>query len=455
MQPAASSFLLPILLLHPLRQKTMSFGTHVYPVGPRQSLVATIDIEHLEDSDPLAGAVSFLQLIRTHPQIEALFQTPRSLLIPLFRKFVTFLASQDPNLQLVSAEVFASIASQAVPQVIQLIVDAHVVPALVALLVDGDPESLLRVAVNALENIAKFKFSNYILQVGALPPLLTLALNSDLCTLTRHAAWALRTICHYYSPSRLDLNTILSEIPALVRLIDSVDEEVRKSACWAISYLLDISEEAYSGDIIQAVINAGACGLFVDLLDSPPSGDVHVHIPILRCIVNVCGGDDLQTQMVVECGCIPALHRLMCSPHEIIQTYACKAISNITASSAQIYAVIEAGIIPHLVTLATRRGPSQCEATWAICNALARSLDLHQMQHLVTFGCICAVRQALMGTSAEIARISLQTFSEIKIRWDGHLGATPQSWLPEQKTLERLLAHDDQDLACIALGMLL
>ncbi|KAJ6604091.1 armadillo-type protein, partial [Mycena sp. CBHHK59/15] len=344
---------------------------------------------------------------------------PILLLHPLRQKTIlTFLASQDPNLQLVSAEVFASIASQAVPQVIQLIVDAHVVPALVALLVDGDPESLLRVAVNALENIAKFKFSNYILQVGALPPLLTLALNSDLCTLTRHAAWALRTICHYYSPSRLDLNTILSEIPALVRLIDSVDEEVRKSACWAISYLLDISEEAYSGDIIQAVINAGACGLFVDLLDSPPSGDVHVHIPILRCIVNVCGGDDLQTQMVVEYLCVQSHLEY----HRLIR-------SDIRSDRSWDY--------PTSCDPRNTARPSQCEATWAICNALARSLDLHQMQHLVTFGCICA------------------TFSEIKIRWDGHLGATPQSWLPEQKTLERLLAHDDQDLACIALGMLL
>ena len=77
-----------------------------------------------------------------------------------------------------------------------------------------------------------------------------------------------------------------------------------------------------------------------------------VQTPALRSVGNIVTGDDLQTQVVIASGALPALLSLLSSPKDGIRKEACWTISNITAgNSTQIQAVIDANIIAPLIAL--------------------------------------------------------------------------------------------------------
>ena len=65
--------------------------------------------------------------------------------------------------------------------------------------------------------------------------------------------------------------------------------------------------------------------------------------PALRSVGNIVTGDDLQTQVIISSGALPALLSLLSSPKDGIRKESCWTISNITAGSPmQISAIIEA-----------------------------------------------------------------------------------------------------------------
>lgn len=143
---------------------------------------------------------------------------------------------------------------------------------------------------------------------------------------------------------------IAPALSALTKLIYSLDDEVLIDACWAISYLSD-----GTNDKIQAVIESGVCRRLVDLLMYvvPPlrfhrltrhrHQSTAVQTPALRSVGNIVTGDDLQTQVIISSGALPALLSLLSSPKEGIRKEACWTISNITAGSPnQIQAIIDA-----------------------------------------------------------------------------------------------------------------
>jgi len=53
----------------------------------------------------------------------------------------------------------------------------------------------------------------------------------------------------------------------------------------------------------------------------------------LRAVGNIVTGDDLQTQVVLNCSVLPCLLSLLGSPKETIRKEACWTISNITAGN--------------------------------------------------------------------------------------------------------------------------
>ncbi len=137
-------------------------------------------------------------------------------------------------------------------------------------------------------------------------------------------------------------------LPVLAKLIYANDEEVLTDACWAISYLSDGSNEK-----IQAVIESGVCRRLVELLMwvsnvcfrarycrrylraslSFRNPSYTVQTPALRSVGNIVTGDDVQTQVVVNCGALQALLALLSSPKDGIRKEACWTISNITAGN--------------------------------------------------------------------------------------------------------------------------
>ena len=60
---------------------------------------------------------------------------------------------------------------------------------------------------------------------------------------------------------------------------------------------------------------------------------IHVVSPSLRAVGNILTGDDIQTQIVINCSALPALQLLLQYPEYSIKKEACWAISNITAGN--------------------------------------------------------------------------------------------------------------------------
>ena len=141
-----------------------------------------------------------------------------------------------------------------------------------------------------------------------------------------------------------------------------------------------------------------------------------VQTPALRSVANIATGDDLQTQVVIQSGALPALLSLLSSPKEGIRGEVCWTISNITAGSPpQIQAVINANIIPPLINilsdtdLATRK-----EACWAISNATKHGLqEPAQIRYLVDQGCIKPLCDLLMMMDSRIIRVALGGLNNI------------------------------------------
>ena len=59
-------------------------------------------------------------------------------------------------------------------------------------------------------------------------------------------------------------------------------------------------------------------------------------MPALRTVGNIVTGDDMQTQIVINCGALPCLLNLLTTSHKkSIKKEACWTISNITAGTKE------------------------------------------------------------------------------------------------------------------------
>lgn len=174
-------------------------------------------------------------------------------------------------------------------------------------------------------------------------------------SMTRNAVWALSNLCRGKNPAPA-FAKVAPCLPVLAHLLNHTDYDVLADACWALSYLSD-----GPNDKIQAVIDAGVCRRLVELL-------MYVRIYIkctlytklisinyttnkkllifrheqnnvisaaLRAVGNIVTGDDVQTQVVLNCSALPCLLHLLSSPRESIRKEACWTVSNITAGNPQ------------------------------------------------------------------------------------------------------------------------
>lgn len=104
----------------------------------------------------------------------------------------------------------------------------------------------------------------------------------------------------------------------------------------------------------------------------------------LRAVGNIVTGDDIQTQVILNCSALPCLLHLLTSPKESLSKEACWTVSNITAGNRQqIQAVIDANIFPVLVDILSKgEFKTRKEAAWAITNATSGG-TAEQIRYLV------------------------------------------------------------------------
>jgi len=290
----------------------------------------------------------------------------------------------------------------------QVVINANAVPEFIRLL-SSPVLDVREQAVWALGNIAGDSpvCRDYVLQQGALRPLLALLSENHKLSMQRNATWTLSNFCRGKSPQP-DWELISPALTVLTKLIYSMDDEILIDACWAISYLSD-----GSNDKIQAVIESGVCRRLVDLLMHPSTS---VQTPALRSVGNIVTGDDLQTQVVIASGALPALLSLLSSSKEGIRKEACWTISNITAGSPpQIQAVVDANIIPPLINILSNADfKTRKEACWAISNATSGGLqEPSQIRYLVSQGCIKPLCDLLTMMDNKIIQVALDGLDNI------------------------------------------
>jgi importin subunit alpha-6/7 len=145
-------------------------------------------------------------------------------------------------------------------------------------------------------------------------------------------------------------------------------------------------------------------------------GSTSVQTPALRSVGNIVTGDDVQTQVVINSGALPALLHLLSSPKDGIRKEACWTISNITAgNSQQIQAVIDANIISPLIHLLSNGDfKTRKEACWAISNATSGGLQKpDQIRYLVAQGAIKPLCDLLACADNKIIQVALDGLENI------------------------------------------
>jgi len=136
----------------------------------------------------------------------------------------------------------------------------------------------------------------------------------------------------------------------------------------------------------------------------------------MRSVGNIVTGDDVQTQLIINCGALPALLSLLGSTKDGIRKEACWTISNITAgNSVQIQSVIDHGLLPPLIHLLSNGDfKTRKEACWAISNATSGGLQKpDQIRLLVEQGAIKPLCELLSCPDNKIIQVALDGIENI------------------------------------------
>jgi importin subunit alpha-2 len=175
----------------------------------------------------------------------------------------------------------------------------------------------------------------------------------------------------------------------------------------------------------------------------------------LRAVGNIVTGDDVQTQLVLNCSILPCLLQLLTNNKESIRKEACWTLSNITAGNrAQIQMVIDANIFPSLIDILTKAEfKTRKEAAWAITNATSGG-SVEQVRFLVGQGCISPLCDLLTVMDSKIVQVALTGIENILRHGvqevDANGGVNPYAVMVEEcyglDQIEFLQNHENQDI---------
>eukprot|EP00475_Leptophrys_vorax_P020533 TRINITY_DN2811_c0_g1_i1.p1 TRINITY_DN2811_c0_g1~~TRINITY_DN2811_c0_g1_i1.p1 ORF type:complete len:473 (-),score=116.17 TRINITY_DN2811_c0_g1_i1:156-1547(-) len=304
----------------------------------------------------------------------------------------------------VSDEAFSALKelliSEGSQEQIAAAVQTGVVEVLTQLFANSPDDDIKEQAVHVLDIIACSStiHRDIVLQSGVLKPLVSNLMSSKPSLSRSTSSIVSNLLAGNPRPSWELFLPVLQ--PLANSFYGSQDEQVISNLCWVWCNFTDHIEH----DKLNLILRSGICRKLVQLMlhESPL-----IRTPALRTVGNIVTGDDLATQVILNCGALEAFsHLLNTSRDQETRKDVCWAISNVTAGPReQIQQVMNSGLIDRLVEICLEDHKSasfevQEEATWAISNAFWG--DYSQVAELVEKGCATAVCRLMSTNDSKI-----------------------------------------------------
>lgn len=251
-----------------------------------------------------------------------------------------------------------------------------------------------------------------LLSRGALTPLLSACTHDAGIGVLRSLAACFYTFTRLTTQSRCtDFEALRTMLPILSQLLYVLDDTVLAHTLAALAVLSD--DETREHSQIQAALEVGVSRRVVELLVHK-SGAVKTAAVTLAA--NLCGGDNLQRQVVLNCAALPCLSALLSNADASVRFGACVALSRICAGNRdQIESVINANLIPALIEL-VRNGNEpievRMEAVQALCNAI-RGGDDAAVRYLAAQGVLPLLSALLVAPDDAIVITVLESLDRV------------------------------------------